>query len=79
VQPLLLGGANSSNNVLQDPAVLKLLEQYKAPVEKLQTQVVGEWGNPGRAPPVCAAEGSRTTPFIGAVEGGHAVMQAWQR
>lgn len=42
VLPLLLGGANSSNNVQQDPELLAVLGQYREPVDKLQTQVVGE-------------------------------------
>lgn len=42
VVPLLLGGANSSSNVGQDPVLLSLLDQYRAPVDKLQTQVAGE-------------------------------------
>lgn len=42
VLPLLLGGANSSNNVQQDPELLAVLDQYRGPVDKLQTQVVGE-------------------------------------
>lgn len=42
VLPLLLGGANSSNNVQQDPQVLEILNKYREPVDKLQTQVVGE-------------------------------------
>lgn len=42
VQPLLLGGANSSNHVQQDPELLEILDKYRAPVQKLQTQVAGE-------------------------------------
>jgi len=42
VQPLLLGGANSSNNVQQDPQLLSILQKYREPVDKLQTQVAGE-------------------------------------
>lgn len=42
VLPLLLGGANSSNNVQQDPELLEILDKYRGPVAKLQTQVVGE-------------------------------------
>jgi hypothetical protein len=39
--PLLLGGANSSRNVQQDPAILQLLKQYEGPVEALKTTVAG--------------------------------------
>jgi hypothetical protein len=41
-QVLLLGGSNSSNNVPQDPEILDLLKKFEAPVQELQTQVVGE-------------------------------------
>lgn len=40
--PLLLGGANSSRNVQQDPAILALLKQYEGPVEALKTTVAGK-------------------------------------
>uniref|UniRef100_A0A383W8U0 5'-Nucleotidase C-terminal domain-containing protein n=1 Tax=Tetradesmus obliquus TaxID=3088 RepID=A0A383W8U0_TETOB len=42
LQPLLLGGANSSRNVQQDPAILQLLKQYEKPVEALKTTVAGK-------------------------------------
>jgi 2',3'-cyclic-nucleotide 2'-phosphodiesterase (5'-nucleotidase family) len=41
VLPLLLGGANSSNNVQQDPEILDIIQQYRAPVDELQTQIAG--------------------------------------
>jgi hypothetical protein len=41
VQPLLLGGANSSRNVQQDPAILDLLKQFAGPVEAMKTTVAG--------------------------------------
>jgi hypothetical protein len=41
LQPLLLGGANSSRNVQQDPAVLELLKQFAGPVEAMKTTVTG--------------------------------------
>lgn len=44
MQPLLLGGANSSNNVEQDPALLQLIEKYREPVDQLQTKIAGEDG-----------------------------------
>jgi hypothetical protein len=50
VLPLLLGGANSSSNIQQDPELLEILKKYREPVDKLQTQVVGEtmgWGHGG--------------------------------
>lgn len=49
VQPLLLGGANSSNHVQQDPEVLAVLDKYRAPVDKLQTQVAGEQRGPAES------------------------------
>ncbi|KAF6254137.1 Metallo-dependent phosphatase-like protein [Scenedesmus sp. NREL 46B-D3] len=42
LQPLLLGGANSSRNVQQDPAILELLKQYEGPVEALKAAVAGK-------------------------------------
>eukprot|EP00878_Enallax_costatus_P025591 GHUV01027395.1.p1 GENE.GHUV01027395.1~~GHUV01027395.1.p1 ORF type:complete len:465 (+),score=71.79 GHUV01027395.1:551-1945(+) len=41
IQPLLLGGANSSRNVQQDPEILELIAKYSAPVETLKTTVAG--------------------------------------
>jgi hypothetical protein len=43
VLPLLLGGANSSNNVQQDPELLGIIQKYRAPVDELQTQIAGVW------------------------------------
>lgn len=42
VLPLLLGGANSSNNVQQDPELLGIIQKYRAPVDELQTQIAGK-------------------------------------
>lgn len=53
VQPLLLGGANSSNNVEQDPELLAVLQQYRGPVDKLQTQVAGECTMACAPPQLC--------------------------
>jgi hypothetical protein len=49
LQPLLLGGANSSRNVQQDPAILELLQQFAGPVEAMKTTVTGWCGDSSHA------------------------------
>jgi hypothetical protein len=56
VQPLLLGGANSSRNVQQDPAILQLLKQYEGPVEAMKTTVAGWCGGLGMHTSDCCGQ-----------------------
>ena len=41
ILPLLLGGANSSRNVQQDPEILLLIANFGGPLMTLKTTVAG--------------------------------------
>lgn len=43
-QPLLLGGANSSNNVGEDPEILKIIQELRGPVDMFDNTIIGASG-----------------------------------